>query len=181
MIGSTVVAGEECIFPVQSKGPDGTLDGVGVHLDASVVREQDEAVPVVKSIANGLGHFGAAGNEGHGLFDPGLGGHKPRAGRASYACAPDRGRGSVSRRQTVSARPSGSRTAGLATAPEAPRPCPPNRRAWSGRDRRPGGYRSAPAGTTDSDALLHRLGTRPPNRPDAGPVQALEQGGRLRG
>src|SRR5271166_812267 len=72
MIGSTVVAGEECIFSVQSKGPDGTLDGVGVHLDASVVREQDEAVPVVKSIANGLGHFGAAGNEGQGLFDPGL-------------------------------------------------------------------------------------------------------------
>src|SRR5271157_1840432 len=72
MIGSTVVAGEECILAIKSKGPDGPLDGVGVHFDASVVREQDEAVPVVKSIANGLGHFGAAGNEGQGLFDPGL-------------------------------------------------------------------------------------------------------------
>ena len=30
-------------------------------------------------------------------------------------------------------------------------------------------------------ALLHRLRTSPPNRPDAGPVQALEQSGRLCG
>jgi hypothetical protein len=38
----------------ESQRPDGTLDGVGVHLDAPVVREQHEAVPVVKSIADGL-------------------------------------------------------------------------------------------------------------------------------
>jgi hypothetical protein len=72
MIGSTVVAGEECILAIESKGPDGPLDGVGVHLDASVVREQDEAVAVVEGIADGLGHFGAARNEGQGFFEPGF-------------------------------------------------------------------------------------------------------------
>ena len=72
MIGSTIVAGEECILAIKSKGPDGTLDGVGVHLDAPVIREQDQAIPVVESTADSLGHFRAAGNEGQGLFEPGL-------------------------------------------------------------------------------------------------------------
>ncbi len=31
-----------------------------------------QAVPMVESIADGLGHFRAAGNEGQGLFEPGL-------------------------------------------------------------------------------------------------------------
>ena len=81
-------------------------------------------------------------------------GHKPRAGRASRACVPDRGRGSASRRQTVSARPSGARTGASAAEPAAPPHGRPNRRAWSDRDRRPGGYRSASADTTDSDQRI---------------------------
>jgi hypothetical protein len=72
MFGSSIMAGEKCIFSVQSQGPDGTLNRVGVHLDAAIVGEQDKTVPVVEGIADGLGHFGAAGNEGRSFFEPGF-------------------------------------------------------------------------------------------------------------
>lgn len=44
------MTGEECIFPIQSNGADGSFDGVAVHLDAPVCQEQAEAIPVFGNV-----------------------------------------------------------------------------------------------------------------------------------
>ena len=55
-----VVAGEECILSIECDGTDGALDRVGVDLDAAVVKEARQAVPVVQSIVDRLGRLGSA-------------------------------------------------------------------------------------------------------------------------
>ena len=87
MFGSAVMAGEERIFSVQIQGPDRTLNRIGVHFDAPVACEQDETVPMVEGVADGLGHFGAAGDEGQALFEAGfeLIEKRPALGLAGFA------------------------------------------------------------------------------------------------
>jgi hypothetical protein len=46
-----------------------TLDDVGVELDAAIVEEAGEAVPVPQSVANGLGGIGAAREPRELLFE----------------------------------------------------------------------------------------------------------------
>ena len=45
------MAGEECVFSIKSDTANRTLYCIGVDLDAAVVEEADEAVPVVEAIA----------------------------------------------------------------------------------------------------------------------------------
>ena len=47
-VGAALIGtGEECILSIQCKWPDGSLDGVGIHLDAAIIEELAETVPTV--------------------------------------------------------------------------------------------------------------------------------------
>src|SRR3954462_245033 len=50
-----VTAGEQAILPGESNGSHAPLDTVGVELDASVVQEPLEPVPVAQRITDGSG------------------------------------------------------------------------------------------------------------------------------
>ena len=52
--GTVVVAGEQAIFSIQRDRAHRSLDTVSIHLDATVVEETYEAVPVVEAIADRL-------------------------------------------------------------------------------------------------------------------------------
>ena len=41
------MACEECILAIKDNGPDSTLDGIGIKLDAAVVEESGEPIPVI--------------------------------------------------------------------------------------------------------------------------------------
>jgi hypothetical protein len=57
-----VMAGEECVFSSQSNWPDRALDGIGINLDAPIVKEAGEPFPVVESIADRLGKLRTLGD-----------------------------------------------------------------------------------------------------------------------
>ena len=56
VFGAVVMAGEEGILSGQRLGTHGTFDDVGVELDAAVVEEADEPVPMVEAVADGIGN-----------------------------------------------------------------------------------------------------------------------------
>jgi DNA invertase Pin-like site-specific DNA recombinase len=45
---------EECIFSVESNRAHASLDGIGVDLDAAVVEEAQQPLPLIEAVANGL-------------------------------------------------------------------------------------------------------------------------------
>lgn len=49
---------EERIFPVQSDRPDGALDRIVVHLDATIGQEQVQAIPVFGDVFQGSAERG---------------------------------------------------------------------------------------------------------------------------
>ena len=55
VFGALVATGEQSILPVQSDRAHGALDGIGVDLNAAVVKEAKQPVPLIKAVANGLG------------------------------------------------------------------------------------------------------------------------------
>ena len=57
MLGATVRASEQGIFPVQRDRADGTLDCVVVELDAAIVEEAGEALPARQCVVDRLGEF----------------------------------------------------------------------------------------------------------------------------
>ena len=60
IFGAVIVAGEESILACQSLWAHRALDDVGVELDAAIIEEAGQAVPVPQPVANGLGRIGAA-------------------------------------------------------------------------------------------------------------------------
>src|SRR4051812_43524315 len=46
--------GEECVFSVESNRAHAALDGIGVDLDASIIEEVQQPVPLIEAVANGL-------------------------------------------------------------------------------------------------------------------------------
>src|SRR3954463_2924361 len=52
---SFIRTGEECVFSVESNRAHAALDGIGVDLDAAVVEEAQQPVPLIEAIANALG------------------------------------------------------------------------------------------------------------------------------
>jgi quercetin dioxygenase-like cupin family protein len=52
--GTVVMAGEQAIFSIQRDRAHRSLDTVSIHLDATVVEETHEAVPVLEAIADRL-------------------------------------------------------------------------------------------------------------------------------
>lgn len=63
---------EQRILAIQNKGTDASLDDVGVELNAAVVEEPREPVPVVQGVADMLGDRRLAGDAGELLLEPGL-------------------------------------------------------------------------------------------------------------
>ncbi len=51
------ISGKKAILPNDCLGPDGTLDDVGVYLDAPVMEELFEGFPPIKGIANCFGEL----------------------------------------------------------------------------------------------------------------------------
>jgi len=49
------MTGEECIFTVEDKRANAPFDDVGVELDAPVVEETGEPIPMVQGVADGVG------------------------------------------------------------------------------------------------------------------------------
>jgi hypothetical protein len=48
------VAGEERIFSIQNDGPDASFDDVGIELDAAVVEETGEPLPMMLGVADSV-------------------------------------------------------------------------------------------------------------------------------
>jgi hypothetical protein len=63
---------EQRILAIQNKRTDASLDDVGVKLDAAVVEEPREPVPVVQGVADMLGDRRLARDAGELLLEPGL-------------------------------------------------------------------------------------------------------------
>jgi hypothetical protein len=54
MFGAAVGSGEECIFPIEGQRADGAFDGIGVDLDATVIKEETKPGPAREGIADCL-------------------------------------------------------------------------------------------------------------------------------
>ena len=67
-----IMAGEERVLAIEHDRADASFDDVGVELDAAVVEEADEPVPMVQAIADGLGDRRLAGDARELLLEPGL-------------------------------------------------------------------------------------------------------------
>ena len=67
-----IVTGEERILAIEHDGADASFDDVGVELDAAVVEEKGELVPMVQGVADGFGDH-RLGRDARGLLlEPGL-------------------------------------------------------------------------------------------------------------
>src|SRR3954468_1731906 len=66
------MASKECVLAIKHNGTAAALDNVGIELDAAVIKEPDEPVPVVQAIADLLGDRCLAGYARELLLKPGL-------------------------------------------------------------------------------------------------------------
>lgn len=58
VLGSGVMTREECVLAVQRNRADRSLHGVGIQLDAAILEEQDQPVPVFGDVFQGLADWG---------------------------------------------------------------------------------------------------------------------------
>ena len=72
MLATTVGAGEERVLAIEGDGPDGTLDGVGVDLDAAVIEEARQAEPTAQGVADRTGDRRFLRDSGELNFQPSL-------------------------------------------------------------------------------------------------------------
>src|SRR5271166_1861353 len=70
--GSLVMAGEERILAIEYDRPDSAFDDVGVELDAAVVEETRETIPVVQAVTDILGDWRLTGDTSELSLEPGL-------------------------------------------------------------------------------------------------------------
>lgn len=52
VLGPAVGSGEQSVLPIKGDRPDGPFDGVGVDLDAAIVEEQAQPLPVRERVAD---------------------------------------------------------------------------------------------------------------------------------
>jgi hypothetical protein len=67
---SLVAASEERILSVQNNRAHASLDGIRIDLDAAVIEEAHQPVPVIEAIADGLGDRRTTGDFGQGSLEP---------------------------------------------------------------------------------------------------------------
>src|SRR5262245_64260503 len=71
VLRALIMPREQRILAIENKRTDASLDDVGVKLDAAVVEELREPVPVVQGVAEVLGNFRLAGDAGELQLEPG--------------------------------------------------------------------------------------------------------------
>src|ERR1700741_4773982 len=72
VLRALIMPRDQRILAIQNKRTDASLDDVGVQLDAAVVEEPREPVPVVQGVADMLGDRRLARDAGELQFEPGL-------------------------------------------------------------------------------------------------------------
>jgi len=70
VLRALIMPREQCILAIEDKRTDASLDDVGVKLDAAVVEEPREPVPVVQGVADMLGDRRLARDAGELLLEP---------------------------------------------------------------------------------------------------------------
>ena len=82
-----VGTGEQGVLSCQCHGPHGPFDGVGIQFQAAIFQEQDQTIPVVQRVTDGLANGGTTGDAGELLGQPGM--HRLDQGSAVLlACQP---------------------------------------------------------------------------------------------
>jgi transposase-like protein len=97
ILRALIMPGEERILAIENNRADASFDDVGVELDAAVIEEPREPVPMVQGVADVLGDSSLGRDAGELLLEPGLERYHKRlaallAHRAALigAAAPDR-------------------------------------------------------------------------------------------
>src|SRR5215472_18956172 len=72
ILRTLIMPGEERILAIENNRADASFDDVGVELDAAVVEEPREAVPMVQGVADVLGDGGLGRDASELLLEPGL-------------------------------------------------------------------------------------------------------------
>src|SRR5215467_13817535 len=72
ILRALIMPGEERILAIENNRADASFDDVGVELDAAVVEEPREAVPMVQGVADVLGDGGLGRDASELLLEPGL-------------------------------------------------------------------------------------------------------------
>src|SRR5271156_939796 len=92
-----VMTSEERVLAIENDRADAALDDVRVELDAAVVQESDEPIPMVHAVTKFLGDPGLAGDARQLMLEPGPERHDERFALLLAhpttlvgACAPDR-------------------------------------------------------------------------------------------
>ena len=67
-----IVAGKKCVTAAEGNWPHSALDGIRIQLDASVLEEAHEAIPVVEAVADRPGDARLGGDARELGFKPGL-------------------------------------------------------------------------------------------------------------
>lgn len=69
---ASVVTREECVLSLQRNGVDCAFNSVAVHLDAAIIKEQDQAAPIFGDVFEGLSRGGFSGYLRAGIIKPGF-------------------------------------------------------------------------------------------------------------
>src|ERR1700722_3755935 len=69
VLSSAVMTGEQCILSIQRDRTHAALYNICVELDAAIVEEARETVPMLEAVANGFGDDGLAGDAGELFFE----------------------------------------------------------------------------------------------------------------
>src|SRR5262249_10927725 len=72
ILRTDVVSREECVFTCQNNRPDRALDGIGIDLNASIIKEADEPFPMVEAVADCVGKLRTLGDLRQAFLQPGL-------------------------------------------------------------------------------------------------------------
>src|SRR5438876_8432400 len=70
VLRALIVTGEECILAIKHHRANASFDDVGVELDAAVIKEAGEPVPMVQTVTDGFGDQGLARDARELLFEP---------------------------------------------------------------------------------------------------------------
>src|SRR6266568_1776398 len=70
VLRALIVTGEECILAIKYHRANASFDDVGVELDAAVIKEAGEPVPMVQTVTDGFGDQGLARDARELLFEP---------------------------------------------------------------------------------------------------------------
>src|SRR5207248_1447859 len=70
VLRTLIVAGEECIFAIEHDRTNVSFDYVGIELDAAVIKETSEPVPMVQGVADGIGDQGLGRDARELLLEP---------------------------------------------------------------------------------------------------------------